>query len=210
MKKKNLITYKVAKRLIRYLCIFWDAIRGLDFLIVKEPEQLGYDRSRINRASPSGNAYLLAALNDIGITKETKILDIGCAKGDALRVFTKFPFSKVSGIEVSSELADVAINNFAKLKKKVEIINIDATKFSSYDEFNFFYLYNPFPSKEILHNVLKKILDCCASYEISVLYNNPNYVDVFLENGFKIKNIYDDEWGNGMLFMVRPAHKTTT
>jgi SAM-dependent methyltransferase len=202
--RKSLIS-DIIKRTVRYFKISLDAIRGLDFLIVKEPEQIGYNRHVINRASPSGNGYLYKAIKDIGVTKNTKILDIGCAKGDALRVFTNFPFSNISGIEISYELSNIAKNNFRKMKKKVEIINADARTFTGYGDFNFFYLYNPFPNKEILSFVIKKILYYCTKCDIYILYNNPVHIEVFLNQGFTIKKKYDDEWNNGMLFLQRPA-----
>ena len=73
--RKSLIS-DIIKRTVRYFKISLDAIRGLDFLIVKEPEQIGYNRHVINRASPSGNGYLYKAIKDIGVTKNTKILFI--------------------------------------------------------------------------------------------------------------------------------------
>ena len=74
-----------------------------------------------------------------------------------MRCMTKFPFSKIDGIEISDVLSNIATKNFAKLnEQRVEVKNIDASIFSGYTGYNFLYLYNPFP-EEVMKKVLSQI-----------------------------------------------------
>lgn len=67
-------------------------------------------------------------------------------KGSALACMSEFPFARVEGIEISNKLASICVRNFERLKRpKVKVHNIDATKFTRFGEYKYFYFYNPFP-----------------------------------------------------------------
>ena len=88
---------------------------------------------------------------------------------------TKFPFSKIDGIEISGILSNIATKNFAKLNERtVEIKNVDASAFSGYRDYDFLYLYNPFP-EEVMKKVLSQIKAQIGSKkkEAIIIYNNP-------------------------------------
>ena len=128
--------------------IAYDYSRGLDFLEVISVEDLNLNHKVVHKGSPSGNKYLKNVFQGIEITKNESILDIGCAKGSALKVMLSYPFKKIDGLELSPELVKIAKRNFQKLKiNKVEIFNENATDFMDYNNYNYFYLYNPFPEK---------------------------------------------------------------
>lgn len=121
---------------------------GLDFLGVIKVEDLQLNPEIVSKGSPSGNSYLKNVLKNIGINKKDSILDIGSAKGSALKTMLDFPFQNIDGIEISSKLAEISAKNFQKLKtNKVKIFNQDACHFKHYNNYKYFYLYNPFPKK---------------------------------------------------------------
>ena len=188
----------IIQMLIRRLEIYYDKTCGLDFLSVRPEEQLGLDKNLVSKASPSGNKHLLYLLNDIKISRNDNILDVGCAKGSALKYFTKFPFKKIHGLELSKTLTKICANNFRVLKiSNVKVHNISATKFKGYNDYNFFYLYNPFP--EI---IMIKFIDCLKKQiinkKITIIYNNPVCHDVLINNEFFLVKKYPDMWGNGI------------
>ncbi len=78
------------------------------------------------------------------------------------------------------------------------IKNVNATMFKGYANYNFFYLYNPFP-KEIMNKTLFQIKSQINSKkEIVILYNNPVCHEQVLNHGFyKIKE-FPDMWNNGI------------
>jgi len=178
--------------------IFYDKLYGLDFLSVIPLEVLGLDSSVVVQGSPSGNKFLFKVLNDVFIDSDDSILDIGCAKGSALKYFAKFPFNKVHGLELSKTLVQICRKNFNILKKNnVKVFHENATNFKHYNEYNFFYLYNPYPKE-----VMKKFVVCLKKQilnkEIIIIYNNPVCHNVLITNGFVLIKKYPDMWGNGI------------
>ena len=146
---------------IRRIEIFYEALFGLDFLIVNSLEDLGLDSKLVSKCSPSGNKFLKNVFLDLNVTTLDSVLDIGCGKGSALRVSLKFDFSKVDGVELSEYLSLKAVRNFKILKQpKPKIFNNNVLEFNNYNDYNFFYLYNPFPSlvfKEFLKIINKQV-----------------------------------------------------
>jgi len=64
--------------------------------------------------------------------REFSFIDIGCGKGRALFVAAEFPFRQLIGVELSSELCEVARLNAAHnpaWTDRVSIVNQDATSF---------------------------------------------------------------------------------
>lgn len=188
----------ILQMLIRRFEIFYEKTRGLDFLSVRHEEQSGLDRNIVSRASPSGNKYLFYLLKNMKISDNDNILDVGCAKGSALKYFTKFPFKKIHGLELSKTLTKICANNFRVLNiSNIKVYNISATEFEDYNDYNFFYLYNPFP--EI---IMTKFIDCLkkqiTNKKITIIYNNPVCHDVLINNEFLLLKKYPDMWGNGI------------
>jgi len=123
-------------------------INGLDFSTVVPVVELGLDESLVTKGSSSFNKYLVQLFYVLNITSNDRILDIGCFKGGAMRCMTKFPFSKIDGIEISDILSNIATKNFEKLNElRVEIKNIDAIAFSGYRDYDFFIFTTRFQKK---------------------------------------------------------------
>ena len=176
-----------------------DKLNNLDFTTVCEPEELGYDPKIVKRSAPSGDRFLVNMLSDFNITNQDSILDIGCGKGSAIRKMLQFPFAKVDGLELSEHIASIAIENFKKLEvTRTEILIADATKFQEYDEYNFIYLYDPFPSS-VMDFVVESLMQSLqrSPRELVVIYNNPVcHASLVNQKRFFKAGIYPDNWGN--------------
>jgi SAM-dependent methyltransferase len=193
------MTPNFLQKIYRKIEIIWEKLNGLDFSTVIPVLELGLDESLVGKGSSSCNKYLIQLFNALNITSNDRILDVGCAKGSAIRCMSKFPFSKIDGIEISDILSNIATNNFARLnEKRVEIKNIDASVFSGYRNYNFLYFYNPFP-EEVMSKVLIQIQSQINSKkELIIIYNNPVCHEQVLNHGFyKIKE-FPDMWNNGI------------
>ena len=118
-------------RIKKIVKIILDKVKGLDFELTADVEKYGYDSNVVYRSSSSASKYLNSMFNDLCITKEDCILDVGCGKGGAMRIMLDYPFKNVDGIELVREISTIATKNF-KGNAKVRIVNIDATKFNSY------------------------------------------------------------------------------
>jgi hypothetical protein len=92
------------------------------------------------------------------------------------------PIKKVIGIEISKELADVAMLNTKRLRGRrapIEIRNQDAMS-ASYGEGTLFFLFNPFgpiTMKAVLDQIAESHL--CACKQARFIYLNPTCSEVF-------------------------------
>ena len=102
----------ILNKLVRRFNILIDSFFGYDFLKVIPLKELNLDPEIVVQGSPSGNKYLKKLLTSLDIQYNDKILDIGCAKGSALKVMLSYPFKKIDGLELSPELVKIAKRNF--------------------------------------------------------------------------------------------------
>jgi 16S rRNA A1518/A1519 N6-dimethyltransferase RsmA/KsgA/DIM1 with predicted DNA glycosylase/AP lyase activity len=169
--------------------------RKVDFESVIEPQEVGLDPNLVNRSSPSGNEFLANVLMDLKITKEDTIIDIGCGLGSAMSIMLRFSFKKIAGIEISECIAKRAENNFRILRdNRCIIYNQNAITFPNYSEYNYFYMYNPFPC-QIVTGVMHKINQQKGlKKERFIIYNNPRCHQIICDNGWdKIKE-FPNSW----------------
>jgi len=185
---------KVQRRLTKH----WDKLNGYDWITTERPEVNGLDRSYANKAAPSGNKYLRNLCNSLDITSDDAILDIGCARGSAMKMFCKFPFKRIGGIELAEKVAAICESNFKKFgDDRVVTFCADATQFEQYGDYNYFYLYNPFPTRELLSTVVDRLCEQCNG-TVHIIYNTPMNIDLFYDKGFEKVGDFDDEWNNGI------------
>ena len=142
-----------------------------------------------------GNSYLNNVLKNLEIDINDSILDIGSAKGSALKTMLDFPFLNIDGTEISSKLAEISIKNLKT--NKVKIFNQDASCFKHYNNHKYFYLYNPFPEiilKKVFNQMNKQIM----GKEIFIIYNNPICHDLLINSKFLLVKQFPDAWNNGI------------
>lgn len=124
-------------------------------------------------------------LSKLNINEKDSILDIGCGKGLFLYYARKFNFNKIVGIEYSENLSNIAKNNFSLINdKRIRVINIDARLFSYYEDYNYFFINNPF-SAEIMDFVIDNIIENRKS-TVTVIYQFPFSKELFIKKGFKV------------------------
>lgn len=160
---------------------------GCDFARWHTQEELGFSPDHGVHYQPSTNA-LSTVLRRLNITPQDAIIDIGCGKGKAMYLMSKFSFGRIAGLDISPDLVAIANKNFAVLGlKQCHSFVADAEEYDDYDDFNYFYLFNPVPElvfrpliAHIENSVRRKPRVC------TLIYLNPVY-DGFLlkETGFK-------------------------
>jgi SAM-dependent methyltransferase len=96
-------------------------------------------------SSPSS---LRQALSELPLHHEDfTFIDLGCGKGRALLVAAEFPFRRLLGVEIATELCDIARANVATnpdWAARISIVNQHAKSFTYPDGPLLLYLYNPF------------------------------------------------------------------
>ncbi|MHB1988225.1 MAG: methyltransferase domain-containing protein [Acidimicrobiales bacterium] len=118
-------------------------------------------------------------------------VDLGCGMGRiVLQAAWRYPFRRIIGVELDSELAGIArmniAQNTARLKcKAVEIIHADARRYDFPSDATIVYLYNPF-NGTIFRDVICNILSSLERNprRLIVLYVRPVMDDLMVSAGF--------------------------
>jgi SAM-dependent methyltransferase len=157
----------------------WLKMRGIDVGLVPV-ESLQQSPERAHLHSASGGPDLEVVLKALDIASTDSVIDVGCGKGGALITLAQFPFAKVSGIDISDALVEVARKNLSRLGiENVDVLCRDAGEFTELDEYTFVYLYNPFPC-----NVVQQFMSHLAENlrrqprRLTLIYKNPKCHDV--------------------------------
>lgn len=131
--------------------------------------------NRTHYYADSGGLAFDQLMTHFDIAPDDAILDFGCGKGGILISLSKYPFSKIGGVEISPELVKIAQENIRKLGiRNVAIECGDAAKFKDLDGYNYFYFFDPFPEivmQDVLRNLEQSIID--RPRTITIIYLNP-------------------------------------
>jgi hypothetical protein len=149
---------------------------GIDLTNASNAE-LNIPVERGHEYANSGGRHLETVLDTLNISPEDAIVDFGSGKGGALITFAKYPFSKIMGIELSAELLAVAERNLTGLNaKNVHMVEGDAADFTALEEYNYFYFFNPFPSR-VMSVVIKNISASLTHKprKVVIIYFNPEF-----------------------------------
>jgi tRNA1(Val) A37 N6-methylase TrmN6 len=113
------------------------------------------------------------------IPKGFLFFDMGCGKGRVLLLASAYPFQRIFGVELQSELATMARQNICggrfvgKQCDQIEVIECNAAEFVFPDQNAVVYFYNPFKEetmRRVIENVRRSALVTKQRY---ILYLNP-------------------------------------
>ena len=141
--------------------------------LVHDPTEEVTDRTHYY--ADSGGQPLDRLLAALPLAPGDAIVDFGCGKGGVLISLSKYPFAKITGVEISPELAAIAERNLRKLNiGNVRIECCDAADFRELDEYNYFYFFDPFPCA-VMEAVLNNIEDSISKNrrKVTLIYLNP-------------------------------------
>jgi len=138
------------------------------------------DSERTHYYADSGGLEFDKIISNFNITSRDAIVDYGSGKGGILISLSKYPFSKITGVEIDPELVEIAKSNIRKLNiTNVEIKCCDAAEFKQLQEYNYFYFFDPFPCsvmQDVIDNIKKSILD--QPRKVTIIYLNPSCHDI--------------------------------
>ena len=98
---------------------------------------------------------------EINLSSFMHFLDIGCGKGRAMCVAAAYEINKISGVELSKELYNIAKENIAVTKLKYPSTNFkiyhnDAFYFEIEKDVDCIFFFNPF-DETIMNGVMENI-----------------------------------------------------
>jgi hypothetical protein len=106
--------------------------------------------------------------------------------GGAMLTMAKFPFDRIDGLELSSQLVEIARRNLHRMGvTRSHIYHMDAANFTDYDRYSFLYLYHSFPQivlESVLANVPASLVR--RARRVLLIYRNPTFEATVLASGF--------------------------
>ena len=137
----------------------------------------------------SGWSFVPRLLRSGDVDTSGTFVDFGSGKGRVLCQAAQYPFSRVIGVEISSELNEVARRNVDLNRKHqacgaVELLTCDATEFEIPDDMTFAYFCNPFVGdsfRAVIDNIVAS-LDR-RPRRMRIAYVIPLMEDYLLETG---------------------------
>ena len=129
----------------------------------------------------------IQVLKQLRLGREDVFVDLGCGKGRVICLASRFALGGVIGVELSSELCQIARRNAQMMRgKRTDILvhNINAEDFD-YTVGTVFYLFHPFGPRT-MQNVLERMSDGLNRNprQIRIVYSGPVHEDLFSRVGW--------------------------
>ncbi|MEJ2491157.1 MAG: class I SAM-dependent methyltransferase [Desulfuromonadales bacterium] len=140
------------------------------------------ETERTHYYADSGGLAFDKILSNFSISPDDAIVDFGCGKGGVLISLAKYPFARITGVEISEELVAIARDNIRKLRiKNIDIQCCDAAAYKPLDAYNYFYFFDPFPGvvmAEVIDNIEQSLTD--SPRKVTIIYLNPACHDLIV------------------------------
>jgi hypothetical protein len=162
-------------------------------------DELNLSEDRSHYHANSGGLHLEKVLRDLKITPRDAIVDFGSGKGGALITFSRFPFAKITGVELSPKLVAIAEDNLKKLNiGNITMTVSDAADFTDLDAYNYFYFFSPFPCSvmgAVIQNISSSLI--ASPRKAVIIYFNPECHDAVVTNSpfVKVMEFHHHELG---------------
>ena len=152
---------------------------------LKSLTKKGIDISHATLYMPASYNMLEEIFKFLSTESTHHFLDIGCGKGRVLAVAAHYGFKKITGIDFSEKLTNVAKANMLSVKNDFQSLQysvqtVDAADFAIPDDVDVIFLFNPFDEfvmKKVAENISKSILT--HRRDIFLVYENPLYKNIF-------------------------------
>lgn len=137
-------------RLRRYLgYVMFERPRGLETSKVVTLSELGLAAEDRADYEPSPWSALRRVLSQKDVSGDDVFIDFGSGKAPVVLQAARYPFRKVIGVELSSELHRIASSNVERARAglrctDVELVNEDVLDYDVPDEVTVAYFFNPF------------------------------------------------------------------
>jgi predicted RNA methylase len=142
------------------------------------------------------------ALPKSAVSSTDVFIDLGSGMGRMVLRATDYPFRRVVGVERSSDLHAIAVENLEQLRRRgycgeVELVCADVVDFDFPDDATVVFLYNPFQG-DVFDEAMRRVF---ASFDqaprrLRILYRNPVEHQRWMATG-RVQVI--DEWRHSIL-----------
>lgn len=129
------------------------------------------------------------ALRHFAIGPDDVFIDIGSGKGRVVLEAARYPFKRVIGVELASELHGIAERNLRRTRQRVrcgavELVNSDILDYDMPDDVTFVYMFNPFRGA-IFRTVIDNLVTSLdrSPRPLHVIYTRPYEEEYLLGTG---------------------------
>jgi SAM-dependent methyltransferase len=143
------------------------------------------------------------------VSRNDVFVDFGCGMGRVvLEAALLYPFARVTGVELSPDLARVAERNIERNRRRltarhVEIVVSDVLEYQVPDDVTVAYFYNPFVGPIFAHVVRELITSVDrVPRRLRIIYQNP------LEERLLLESVRVQRVGSGRSFLHRSRVQT--
>jgi SAM-dependent methyltransferase len=172
--------------------VLFERPAGIDTASIVRLHELGLDANGRIDYHPTPWLALKRVLSERDVAAHDVFIDFGCGKGRVVYQAAMYPFRRVIGVELSTELADIARDNVERSREKltcrdVEIVNTDVLDYEVPDDVTMAYFFNPFKG-EIFAAVLEKLLASLRRRprELTIIYMDPAEEQALLRAGARL------------------------
>jgi len=151
---------------------------------------------------PTRIRHFRLLIKDLNLPEDSVFVDMGSGMGRVLLMASMYSFKRITGVEISSRLCEIARNNVVIYKKKlkrsshIEIVNKDVLQYNIKNDENVFYFYKPFDNfvmEKIIERVIKSLND--NPRKVWLIINNFIPFSDMIENKYKLRTIKKFTYG---------------
>lgn len=143
---------------------------------------------------PTRIRHFRLLIKGLKLPEESVFVDMGSGKGRVLLMASMYNFKRITGVEISSRLCQIARNNVniyeEKLKRflNIEVVNEDVLKYNIKNDENVFYFYKPFDNfvmDTIIERIIKSLIK--SPRKVWLIINNFIPYSDIIENKYKLR-----------------------
>jgi SAM-dependent methyltransferase len=185
--------------------LLFDRRLGVETAGLISRKELGYSDQRNTWYQPSRWWTLRRMIPRRSVGPDDVFLDMGSGMGRVVFFAAGYPFKRVIGMELSSELHEVAVRNLESIRDKLRCRDVvleqaDARTYEMPDDVTIVFLYNPFQG-EIFDAAIASLLRSVERNPrpVRIIYSNPVEHERLLATGrFKQTKVWRARgWSSG-------------
>ncbi|NWG29387.1 MAG: methyltransferase [Ignavibacteriaceae bacterium] len=145
---------------------------------------------------PTRIRHFRLLLKSLNLPEESVFIDMGSGKGRVLLMASMNNFKRITGVEISSRLCEIAKKNIAIYEKKlkrqlhIEVVNEDVLQYKIKNDENVFYFYKPFDNF-VMETILERIKKSTSESprKVWLIINNFIPFSALIENKYKFRTV---------------------
>jgi protein-L-isoaspartate O-methyltransferase len=125
-------------------------------------------------------------LNNLPISPGSRAVDLASGKGGAAITLSRY-FAEVVGVELSPVLVEISQENVRTLRlENVSFVCGDAARFVDLHQFDYVYMFNPFP-QTVMVEVIRNLRESRTAHgrPTTVIYKNPVFEKELMAAGWR-------------------------